>query len=462
MFTPLPTTMPKLEAAVRQMDEVVLQAPPPILEIGQRLRKSYQRARSSAYSDLSQSEIRKLPFAYWVSDEPCLRDTDFELTQIYWDVYLPDALKSSPRRAKRWLSPLFFTYCENFNSDSSDFRDFARRLLKAIGLGQGLFLEKMRELQRAHSFFNPSEAPSKLANHLFLDQKNSLDALMMELLLWPSFVVSGLGDSVFKSGLNLPAERIKAGQTILRLLDWNKRLPSPVVKTDHRVLFADSLLKHWGKQKPTDSIKRVLIEFFVRVYGDPRFEGHRQYQWQGVSAQALATFRNWLTGDTLRGFMKLLQRTADDIWMYRQKFWMAYYEKGYIDEAWLALGQDALWQARRLSDDEKGMGYGLLEGGASSNQSVMFLKIGGMVFTEWSHNGSLRAYEDGYSETPKLYEKSYHGADLRAAESMDFHDGANINPGLVHSHSDKGTWQRKARDFIRKNTGVSMSDWDIL
>jgi hypothetical protein len=34
MFSPLPTSMPKLEEAVRQLDEVALQSPPPMLEIG--------------------------------------------------------------------------------------------------------------------------------------------------------------------------------------------------------------------------------------------------------------------------------------------------------------------------------------------------------------------------------------------------------------------------------------------
>jgi hypothetical protein len=160
--------------------------------------------------------------------------------------------------------------------------------------------------------------------------------------------------------------------------------------------------------------------------------------------------------------MTILQRTADDIWMYRQKFWMAYYDKGFIDEAWLALGQNALEQARHSLVDQKGMGYGRLDGGAALNQSVLFLKIGDLIFTEWSHNGTLRAYRQGMKNTPLLYQNSYHGVDLRAAESMDFHEGLNVNPGLVHSHSDKGTWQRKARDFIRSHTGVSMNDRDIL
>jgi hypothetical protein len=74
----------------------------------------------------------------------------------------------------------------------------------------------------------------------------------------------------------------------------------------------------------------------------------------------------------------------------------------------------------------------------------------------------LRAYKESDKNTPKLYRKTYHGTDLRNAQSIDFHDGMNLNPGLVHSHSDKGTWQRKARDFIKSNTGANMNDREII
>ena len=462
MFTQLPFSMAKLEEAVRRMDVVAIQAPPPMVEIGKRLRLSFERSRSADYFSVSQSELRKLPFAYWLRGARSLAKTDPELVHLYWNVHLPAAIISSPRRAKRWLSPLFFTYCEHFDPANLEFLYFASSLLNAVQRAQGLFADKLREIHETHSFLKPTDVSGSLANYFFLGQGKTIDAQMAEMMLWPNFVASALGQAVFKAGLSFPSERYKELQTVLRIIDWNKRLPAPVVKTELRVAFADALLKHWGRTKPADSIKGILIEFFVRVYGDPRFKGHRQFQWKDVSSQATGTLLNWLTGDTLRGFIKLLQRTADDIWMYRQKFWMAYYDKGHIDEAWLALGQDAIKEVRRLSADERGMGYGRLDGGAEKNQSVMFLKIGNLVFMEWSHNGSLRAYSDASAQAPNLYQKSYHGGDLRSAVSMDFHDGMNINPGLVHSHSDKGTWQRKARDFIRTKTGVRMIDREII
>jgi hypothetical protein len=36
---------------------------------------------------------------------------------------------------------------------------------------------------------------------------------------------------------------------------------------------------------------------------------------------------------------------------------------------------------------------------------------------------------------------------------MDFNDGQTQDPGLIHSHSDIGRWQDRARNFIKKHLG---------
>lgn len=462
MFAPLPLAMTKLASAVHLMDDVVVQSPPQFMEIGERLRLAYARSRVNNYLELGQSELRELPFAYWLNNKVDLVQAEPELTKRYWSEYLPKAVDTSPRRAKRWLHPLFFTYCENYDSENPQFQDFSKKFLQIINISKGLFAEKLRETQKNYDFFSPTLVAVQLAKYFFLTHEKSVKLQMSELLLWPGFVASRLGREVFKAGLNLPLINLKNELSILKLMDWNNNQLAPVVKTDLRIVFANAMLRDWVQVKPSDSIKNILIGFFLKDYGDPRFKGHRQYQWEGVDSEAIATFLNWLTGDTLRGFMKLLQRTADDIWMYRQKFWMAYYEKGYIDEAWLALGNDAFRQAEQLQSDQKGMGYGRLESGATNNQSVMFLKIGDIIFTEWSHNGSLRANHENEARTPKLYQEKYQGAELRSVVSMDFHHGMNAHTSLVHSNSSGGTWQRKARFFISRHTGVFLNDWDIL
>lgn len=461
MFAQLPSNFHKLEALVRNMDSVAVVSPPPILAIGQRLRLSFERARGELYKGVSVSELRKLPFAYWVPPAASLPLTDSELVRRYWETELPQALASGPRRGKRWLSPLFFTYCEFFDADDTVFSEFAVGIRKSLGAGNSAFTAKMFELDRKVAFFQPMLVSQRLAEVL-LSSAMKIDDVLESYLLWPGFLDSQLGRSVFGAGLDLGPEKLRELPVVSRILDWVKRLNSPIVKSKYRVKFADALLKPWYRRRPPDQLKSALVEFFVRVYGDPRIEGHRQFQWDKVSPEALTTLMTWLAGDTLRGFIRVLERTADEIWRYRSKFWMAFYDAGHIEEAWLAMGFDARNVARKLLVDERGMGFGRLEGGAASNQSVLILKIGNIVFTEWSHNGSLRAYLDDDRQTPKLYQSSYHGSDLRDPISLDFHDGANMHPELRHMNSAGGTWQRKARDFIRHHTGLYMNDREIV
>jgi len=461
MFAALPTAFPKLQLVAHSMDAVVVAPPPPMEVIGKRLRRAFVLARGDGYQAVSLGQFRKLPYAYWLHPEPPLPLTDRALVQRYWTVVLPQATGSGSRRAKRWLTPLFFTYCEAFNPTDPWFKELAMRLRAAIGTIEGPFAEKLTSLQLEVAFFEPDAVPMNLAKAL-ISHPERLELALSNFMLWQGFVDTPLGAAVFEAALGQGVQRLRDWTVIARLLDWVKRLSSPVAKSRHRVRFADALLKPWYRNRPPDRVKLTLVEFFVRVYGDPRIEGHRQYQWQGVSAEAISALMTMLAGDTLRGFMRILERTADDIWLYRRKFWMAFYDAGHIEEVWLALGFDARKEAKKLLVDERGMGFGRLEGGALTNHSVLLLKIGHIVFTEWSHNGSLRAYDDGADHTPALYQVSYHGTDLRVPLSKDFHGGMNINPELRHMNSAGGTWQRKARDFIRRETGVYINDREVI
>lgn len=70
MFALLPASFPNLAALVQSMDKALVVTPPPIEAIGKRLRAAFGRAKSGQYGGLTQSELRKLPFAYWVCGAP--------------------------------------------------------------------------------------------------------------------------------------------------------------------------------------------------------------------------------------------------------------------------------------------------------------------------------------------------------------------------------------------------------
>lgn len=461
IFIPPPASWPRLAEATAALDTVEVKPPPDFVALGTRLRRAYAAARDDDYQGLSGSLIRKLPYAYWMQGAPALIELDGPLVIRYWSEFLPNALDSGPRRAKRWLAPLFYTYCEHFDPGVQSFLDFANRLSQLLSRGQGQFASRLMNLQREVSFFSPWRTSERLAAAL-LATSESLTERLERHLLWPGFLDTKLGFATLHAALTSTRHKIPEAAVFFRLLDWSKKLDAPVSKTDHRIHFANCMLLPWTKQQPEERLKSALIDRFVTSYGDPRMSGSRNFQWREVDQTAVNVMLNWLTGDTLRAFMRILEQTADDIWRYRRKFWMAYYEAGHVQEAWLALGTDAARLAERLKGEARGVGYGRLEVGIQPNHSVLLLRIGSLIFSEWSHNGSLRAFKADDREAPTLYQATYTGRELREAVSLDFHNGENERPQLMHAASDRGTWQRKARDFIRRQTGVFLRDADIL
>ena len=448
--------------AVQNLRRVSIENPPDIASIAQRLRKQYRKSRTAGYRDLPLGLIRKLPYAYFVPGQDCLTEQEPELVRMYWQEFLPAAM-DQPRRAKRWFTPLFFMYCQDFNPVAVEFRTYAQNVLNALGIGAGdASIERMRDLQKRLSFFQPNLVGPLLGSSLLNTGKRVLDGLEAN-LLWPESLNTRLVEHAFASALSLGPQAMMRPEAIDRVLDWSRNAAQP--RYPHlRISLANSMLLPWDRARAPDSIKSKLVTYFVKHYHDPRLLGPANpgHQWQGVSQDAVATVRRWLAGDTLRGFLQILQRTADEIWQYREKFWMAYYDAGYVEEAWLVLGDQAALQARQIFGNQPSMTYGRFTGGATPQQSVLLLKIGGLVFSEWSHNGSLRAYRDNDPKAPRLYDQRYHGVDLRDPVSLDFHRGQNERPQLTHAASSYGTWQRKARDFINRETNQYLSDRAIV
>lgn len=468
MFAALPSSFSALDAAVEALGRFSISPPPPMESIGLRMRKLYAVARADGYQNLSRGALRRLPYALWVDGELPLSSTDPELIRVYWDQHLSAAVRDA-RAAKRWLIPLFYVYCHHFQKQEAEFQDFAQRILQALVESRGPVAARLSLLHAEQRWFSPSEVGVYLGKAIVQGPGQVRDVLA-RLELWAGFVEEPICSEAFAGALKAPNDVLSQEQVIERMKSWARADGGgtrnvPMLRYgEHRIALADGLVRPWLNQRPVDSIRHALTSFLITHYGDPRklTQVHAGHRWQGVSPATIAAVRRWLVGDTLQGFMRILQLTADEIWRHRERFWMAYYEHGVVDEAWLALGSQATWHAQQEFRRANWAHYGALVSGATSDQSVLFLRIGHMIFMEWSHNGSLRACANTDAGVPAMYLAEYRGEELREVSSYDFHNGQNQRPELRHMNSEGGTWQRKARDFIAQHTGVRLNDKAIL
>jgi hypothetical protein len=209
-----------------------------------------------------------------------------------------------------------------------------------------------------------------------------------------------------------------------------------------RVETACALLEPFIDKHPEADTETRLREFFLRCLGDPRLP--RSHGWSRVPFEVRHVLTRWLVKLVLDDFFRLLDETAlDRHWRYRKSFWMAYFQREFITDAWIVLGKQASQMARR-SFEQGDRATGKLRAGAQRGQSVLLLRLSGMTVAEWSHNGTCRIWLDGNHNAPKMYQPLYSGEDFRHGEDF----------SQRHIGSERGTWQGHIAHWMGENTGT--------
>ena len=160
-------------------------------------------------------------------------------------------------------------------------------------------------------------------------------------------------------------------------------------------------------------------------------------------------------------FFEILRHTEDDIGPYRRRFWEAYFHAGHILEAWIALGEQAVQELQKI-DPAGELSYAKILGKIAPNQCVLMLRMGNILFCDWSHQGRLRAIPISSKQAPKLYQAEYELFQLRFPTPLDFNDGRLDDPGLLHFESALGGWQDTARHFIGQQLNIHLSLSDLM
>ena len=211
-----------------------------------------------------------------------------------------------------------------------------------------------------------------------------------------------------------------------------------------RSRLAKALILPFESSDPPEEYKNEIQSFLNKNLRDPRFPNHF---WPESAQDARAIMLRWLAKQTLRDFFRILKETADDIWKYREEFWGAYLDAGYILEAWAILGSNARQMARKVFKEKRI--FGELKG-ASSKQSVLLMRIGNLIIAEWSHSGKCRIWnidDPTYSDTQpplNIQNRPYHASELRTA----------CNAEESHFSSANWLWQSHVAQHIKRMANI--------
>ena len=207
--------------------------------------------------------------------------------------------------------------------------------------------------------------------------------------------------------------------------------------------YYEALLAPFQAEAPKPNVQRILTERIVEKFKDPRI-----HIWPvpfGRNGEArreacVSTLRRWLSIEYLDLFIKIIERTAvDRQFKPRKQFWLKYFEKDKISDVTLVLASDAdkiAHNMRTEMDNTDYMQWAKLNL-ASSNQSVLLMRLGDLVIAEWSHNGAIRFWKSTDKDAPQFHLKEYGASQLRDG-SLKIKVGNKQRNSIIHH--ENGEW----------------------
>ncbi len=187
--------------------------------------------------------------------------------------------------------------------------------------------------------------------------------------------------------------------------------------------YSYALLSPFRDRTPSSEEQHHNQDFLIKHFGDPRIS---KSKWIGVDERDLAVINRWLAASAFELLLSVVNKSNDTSqWAQREKFWKYYFDEDYITDAWVALGPNAAYEAKKLvkSGELKSTGeFAVITGGGvNADHSMLLLKIGKYIISEWTHSGKLRIYRETNRYAPLLYQKSYDTYKIRADNHADFY-----------------------------------------
>lgn len=411
------------------------------------------------YAMVPSREMRHVPWLLWASTEPIAK--------------LPGLLEELIGRALRRrsvLSALIEAWVHGCSRDAPLIAEAAAGLRWLIKDSTHPAMKLWREADDRIQLFDPVIGPRELAR-LLVDGDESVESILANFGFDDPFrAVSGFLRVTQTEVTALIADRMTkavAPRAMDRMVAFfvaggNLRFKEPEAASG----IARAMIWPWirGQAVPSEPIRERVQAFLLQFLGDPRL---RPQLWAFAGEETIAQMRRWLTKASLDVFFRLIRDHAlDHQWRYREAFWSAYLKDGAIEDAWLAFAPSVHADARSIR--ELRGAFGRLDGyGGDRDHSVLLMRIGKLVFCEWSHNGALRAWPIDWKAAPKLAQVSYLRKELQT-DCLPFppyargKGGTSGARGLTHSNSDRAHWQQSVAELIARRTQVKLQQRDYM
>jgi hypothetical protein len=235
--------------------------------------------------------------------------------------------------------------------------------------------------------------------------------------------------------------------------------PSGTIHSSVRLYAMIGLILGVADRPSGEALIKDVSNLIEKNFDDPVSEKH---SWPSVPnvlggndvrEKCLGAVRKWQVFRSITLFFKIIEQVVDSEHKHqfpaRRKFWLSYFDRGEVTDAWVILGSKARERMIQLKNQNveefHALKWGSLSGGPS-DQCALLMKLGNTTVMELSHSGRARMWSQRGStkdHIPVLHNATYQAAKLRA----ECPDDQKIR------HDDKGRWRIKAQRCIQKLAG---------
>jgi EH_Signature domain len=432
--------IPEMDKAYQQVKRTLGEERPPKLpqEPEYWVKMARDAFDNKSLHNLNHRELKNISLCLWYGNNPLEQE----------EYFLKPFLNVCETQVKKSLCrALIWVYLHNFEKGIPSISLLGNWLAKIVRRWDWPWADRHLEL----SLFNGHEAANSIAKSI-LDSNENVKSLLESIGIKGSLQSGDMVSAALVSALEQYQKNStfytsdKVDSWLKRLFEWamlgGQNFSYPKLKK----LFIESLLLPWANKRPEETIVNQTQSFLLDSFGDPRLGGA---SWIGVNENAMQVIRRWLVKRALAQFLDVVDELAlDHQWKYRRAFWMAYYKKAVISDAWVAFATRGASKAKYIAQrtqDKTWLNFGKLYPYRDASHAVLILRIGDLTIVDFSHNGKWRIWNRGNENAPKPYEKRYDCDDLI------IYGGAN-HEGSHHS-SENYRWQREIENIITGSIG---------
>ena len=235
----------------------------------------------------------------------------------------------------------------------------------------------------------------------------------------------------------------KSANDIEQIFSWVFPVGYPILDGELAASAVEKLLNPWSSVQPDGNIRKLLLNRIVETYGDPR--NQRAEFWALVAEPTKKVLVRWLAGASMDALLSIITNSTDNnMWPPRHSFWKGLYDRGLIDEAWVALSPAAHDNGTSMFQTTKNPIYAMAGKQIAKSRKdtcLLIMRIGRFTVVEGSHDYRVHVFQSSDPAAPLFYQEEY---DAEKMTLPKFHWNTRI-------HDQPGHWMKWVEQSVLRS-----------